>query len=93
DAGVTYRVLRNTRSKPTYDVVAENVKGTAVVDSGVDFRAEDYVTYKVVAVLPDGTESLGALHTCSSAREIDKDRYIRQQKTFNGKVIKPEELD
>ncbi len=93
DAGVTYRVLRNTRSKPTYDVVAENVKGTAVVDSGVDFRAEDYVTYKVVAVFPDGTESLGALHTCSSAREIDKDRYIRQQKTFNGKVIKPEELD
>ena len=93
DADVTYRVLRNTCSKPTYDVVAENVAGTTVVDPAVDFAAEDYVTYKVVAVSPAGIESAGALHTCSSAREIDKDRYIRQQKTFNGKVIAPEELD
>ena len=93
DADVTYRVLRNTCSKPTYDVVAENVSGTTVVDPAVDFAAEDYVTYKVVAVSPEGVESAGALHTCSSAREIDKDRYIRQQKTFNGKVIAPEELD
>ena len=93
DAGVSYRVLRNTRSRPTYDVVAEGVADTAVVDGDVDFSAEDYVTYKVVAVSQDGAESVGALHTCSSARKIDKDRYVRQQKAINDRTINPENLD
>ena len=92
-ADVTYRVLRNTRSAPDYDVVADGVKGTSCVDADVDFAAEEYVTYKVIAVAPDGCSSPGSLHTCSRATALDKDRYVLQARNINGKTVNRADLD
>ncbi len=92
-SGVTYRVLRNRRSEPGYEVVAENVRGLSVTDASVDFVREDYVTYKVVAVSADGTESPGALHTCSRATQIEKDRYVLQSREVGMSVVDPQTLD
>ena len=92
-SGVTYRVLRNRRSEPGYEVVAENVRGLSVTDASVDFVREDYVTYKVVAVDGAGHESQGSLHTCSRATRIEKERYALQVLQVNDMRIDPEDLD
>jgi hypothetical protein len=91
--GVSYRVLRNTRSSPGYDVLATGLKDTSFCDREVDFAAEDYVTYKIVAVDEDGNESEGALHTCSCATEFDKARYIMSIRNLNGIEIDAKDLD
>ena len=91
--GVVYRVLRNTRSAPGYDIVADGLAATECTDAGVDFAAEDYVTYKVVAVATDGAVSAGALHTCSRATDIEKDRYVLQAQNIGGKTVRREDLD
>jgi len=93
EKGVVYRVLRNTRSAPGYDVVADGLAATECTDAGVDFAAEDYVTYKVVAVAADGAVSAGALHTCSRATDIEKDRYVLQAQNIGGKTVRREDLD
>ena len=91
--GVTYRVLRNTRSAPGYETVADGISGTDCVDAGIDFAAEDYVTYKVIAVAADGSESSGAFHTCSCATKLEKDRYRLQAKNINGVTVDPGDID
>jgi len=92
-AGVTYRVLRNCRSRPTYEVLAEGVSEPHYTDMPVDFSREDYVTYKIVAVDSAGRESPGALHTCSRATQMEKDRYALQAFQVNGQRIDPKDLD
>ena len=92
-AGVTYRLLRNTRSARDYVTVADGVTGLACDDPSVDFGTEDYVTYKVVAVAADGTESPGALHTCSRATQIEKDRYVLQSLEVGTAMVDPQTLD
>ena len=91
--GVSYRVLRNTRSEPGYDVLAKGLIGTSFCDRSVDFAAEDYVTYKIVAEDGAGNESEGALHTCSRATAFDKARYIMSVRNLNGIEIDPKDLD
>jgi hypothetical protein len=93
EKGVVYRVLRNTRSAPGYDVVADGLSATECVDAGIDFASEDYVTYKVVAVAADKTVSAGAFHTCSRATDLEKDRYILQARNIGGETVRREELD
>lgn len=93
EKGVVYRVLRNTRSAPGYDIVADDLSVTECADAGIDFAAEDYVTYKVVAVAADGAVSAGALHTCSRATDLEKDRYILQARNIGGETVRKEELD
>jgi hypothetical protein len=90
---VAYRVLRNMRNAPGYEVLAENVRGTSFVDRTVDFAREEYVTYKIVAVAAGADESEGALHTCSRASEFDKARYILSVRNLNGIEIDPATLD
>ena len=91
--GVSYRVLRNTRSAPGYDVLAKGLKVTSFCDRSVDFAAEDYVTYKIVAEDGDGNESEGVLHTCSCATAFDKARYIMSVRNLNGIEIAEKDLD
>jgi hypothetical protein len=93
EKGVVYRVLRNTRSAPGYDIVADDLSVTECADAGIDFAAEDYVTYKVVAVAADGAVSAGALHTCSRATDLEKDRYILQARNIGSETVRKEELD
>ena len=93
EKGVVYRVLRNTRSAPGYDVVADRLSARECADAGVDFAAEDYVTYKVVAVAADGVVSAGAFHTCSRATDIEKDRYVLQALQIGGETVRREDLD
>lgn len=92
-AGVTYRVLRNRRSDPNYETIADGVVGAETFDREIDFAAEDYVTYKVVAVAPDGWISDGVLHTCSRATAADKARYVLGVGNLNGIHIDPKDLD
>ena len=91
--GVTYRILRNENSAPGYATVAEGICGTAAVDKDVILPVRDYVTYKVVAVGVDGTESAGALHTCSRATELEKARHVLNVMNLNGIAIDPASLD
>ncbi len=91
--GAVYRVLRNRRSEPGYEVLAGAVAGTSFVDKSVDFGSEDYVTYKITAVAPGHEESQGLLHTCSRATAFDKARYIHSVRNLNGIEIAPESLD
>lgn len=91
--GLSYRVLRNTRSAPGYDVLAKGLKGTSFRDESVDFAAEDYVTYKIVAEDESGNVSEGALHTCSRATAFDKARYIMSVRNLNGIEITEKDLD
>jgi hypothetical protein len=91
--GVSYQVLRNTRSAPGYDVLVKDLKDTSFCDRAVDFAAEDYVTYKIVAVDEAGNVSEGALHTCSRATEFDKARYIMSVRNLNGIEIDVKDLD
>ena len=93
EKGIVYRVLRNTRSAPGYDVVADGLSATECVDADIDFASEDYVTYKVVAVAADKTVSAGAFHTCSRATELEKDRYVVQALNIGGKTVRREDLD
>ena len=86
-------MLRNTRSEPGYDVLAKGLIGTSFCDRSVDFAAEDYVTYKIVAEDGAGNESEGALHTCSRATAFDKARYIMSVRNLNGIEIDPKDLD
>ena len=90
---VTYSILRNTRSRPKYELLAAGIEECSAVDDSVDYSAEDYVMYKVVAVDGNGTESEGAFHTCSRATEFDKARYIMSVKNLNGIEIDIESLD
>ena len=91
--GVSYQVLRNTRSAPGYDVLAKGVKGTSFRDGSVDFAAEDYVTYKIIAEDGAGNVSEGALHTCSRATAFDKARYMMSVRNLNGIEIDAKDLD
>jgi len=91
--GVTYRVLRNTRSARDYETVADGLAGTSCTDGAVNFADEDYVTYKVVAVSPSGATSPGAFHTCSRATSIEKERYILQSAQINRKQVNLADLD
>jgi hypothetical protein len=88
-----YRILRNRRSSPTYEILAADHDGTSFVDRTVDFKNEDYVTYKIIAVAPGHDESQGILHTCSRATAFDKTRYILNVRNLNGIEIDPETLD
>ena len=90
---VTYKILRNRQNAPGYEVLAENLKATSFVDGTTDFGREEYVTYKVIAVMDGVAESEGALHTCSRASEFDKARYIMSVRNFNGIDIDPTSLD
>ena len=92
-AGAKYRVLRNRRSSPVYEVLAGDLAATSFVDKTVDFKNEDYVTYKVIAVAPGHDESQGLLHTCSKATAFDKARYILTVRNLNGIEIDPKILD
>ena len=86
-------MLRNRRSSPTYEVLAEGVSAPHYTDTSVDFTREDYVTYKIVAVGSAGRESPGVLHTCSRATQLETDRYALQAFQINGQHIDPKDLD
>lgn len=91
--GARYSVYRNIRSRPDYELVASAVIGTSVVDGSVDFAREEYVTYKVVASCAGMEDSEGALHTCSRATRLEKERYVLQMKNVNGIDLDPADID
>ena len=70
-AGTPCTVLRNRRSAPDYETLAENVVTGSFVDRTARFPEEDYVTYKVVA---EGGNA--AVKTFSRATELEKQRYL-----------------
>ena len=87
------KTAREGPLEPAAERVADGLAATECTDAGVDFAAEDYVTYKVVAVATDGAVSAGALHTCSRATDIEKDRYVLQAQNIGGKTVRREDLD
>ena len=77
--GASYSVLRNRRSEPGYETLAEGLAVCSFVDRTARLPDEDYVTYKVVA---SGGGS--AYKTFSRATELDKQRYINMIRTRGG---------
>ena len=77
--GAKYTVLRNRRSAPTYETLAERLETCSFTDGTARFPDEDYITYKVVA---DGGSS--ALMTFSRATELEKQRYLNMIRARGG---------
>ena len=68
--GAKYSVLRNRRSEPGYEVLAEDLEQCSFVDSGASFAQDDYLTYKVVC------GGAAAVKTFSRATQLEKQRYL-----------------
>ena len=79
DPKARYRVLRNRRSEPKYETLAENLAECVFVDKTAKFPDEDYITYKIVT---DGGAS--AFKTFSRATELDKQRYLNMIRARGG---------
>lgn len=79
DPKARYRVLRNRRSEPKYETLAENLAECVFVDKTAKFPDEDYITYKIVT---EGGAS--AYKTFSRATELDKQRYLNMIRARGG---------
>ena len=79
DPKARYRVLRNRRSEPKYETLAENLAECVFADKTAKFPDEDYITYKIVT---DGGAS--AFKTFSRATELDKQRYLNMIRARGG---------
>ena len=79
DPKTRYRVLRNRRSEPKYETLAENLAECVFADKTAKFPDEDYITYKIVT---DGGAS--AYKTFSRATELDKQRYLNMIRARGG---------
>ena len=79
DPDARYAVLRNRRSEPGYETLAENLADCSFTDRTAKFPDEDYVTYKVVT---DGGAS--AYKTFSRATDLDKQRYLNMIRARGG---------
>ena len=79
DPTARYRVLRNRRSEPKYETLAENLAECVFADKTAKFPDEDYITYKIVT---DGGAS--AYKTFSRATELDKQRYLNMIRARGG---------
>jgi hypothetical protein len=74
-----YKVLRNHRSAPGYEQLAENLTDCTFIDGTAKFPDEDYITYKIVT---DGGAS--AYKTFSRATELEKQRYLNMIRPRGG---------
>ena len=77
--GARYAVLRNRRSEPGYETLAEELSDCAFSDGTARFPDEDYITYKVVA-----TGGGSDYKTFSRATELDKQRYLNMIRARGG---------
>jgi len=70
DKELCYNVYRNTKSRPTYEKVADKINDLSFKDNTITFSEEDYITYKITACRPDGSgESNGSTKTiCHATR-------------------------
>ncbi len=93
ESDVCYNVYRNTRSRPDYEAIAQQLTQLSFADRTIDFAAEDYITYKVTACRRNGSgESDGPTRTICHATRIYKERYLRQIKTTSQVTKSIEEL-
>jgi len=77
--GVACTVLRNRRSAPTYETLAEGVTTCSFVDTTARFPDEDYITYKIVTAT-----GASCYRTFSCSTELEKQRYINTIRARGG---------
>ncbi len=78
-----YNIYRAAGSAPSYEPIAQGVKGFEWRDTGFDFAAHSVVRYKVCAIRDGQAESEGVCAVINHATQLELERYAHQVRQNN----------